>query len=118
MTALHLHTVHLNCKPNPINDSRCELFLYVGYVRERMLQPTDLRSDMLSSFIRHGLEGEELFHEVFEQILAGSDTTAGSPRVIMLYIMTHPRVYIKLQAEIDEAVGAGAAPAGLPWYER
>lgn len=66
---------------------------------------------MLSSFIRHGLKGEELFHEVFEQILAGTDTTAGSLRVIMLYLMTHPRVYVKLQAEIDEAVRAGVAPA-------
>ncbi|ERF76352.1 hypothetical protein EPUS_09320 [Endocarpon pusillum Z07020] len=80
-------------------------------VRERMLQPTDQRSDMLSSFIRHGLKGDELFHEVFEQILAGSDTTVASLRVIMLYLMTHPRVYIKLQAEIDEVVRAGVAPA-------
>lgn len=76
-----------------------------------MLQPTDTRSDMLSSFIRHGIRGEQLFHETFEQILAGSDTTAGSLRVIMLYLMTHPRVYTKLQAEIDEAVRTGVAPA-------
>lgn len=80
-------------------------------VQNRMLQPTETRSDMLSSFIRHGLVGEELFHETFEQILAGSDTTASALRVIMLYVMTHHRVYTKLQAEIDEAVRAGVAPA-------
>ncbi|KAL9594460.1 MAG: hypothetical protein Q9179_005377 [Wetmoreana sp. 5 TL-2023] len=66
---------------------------------------------MLSSFIRHGVRGEQLFQETFEQILAGSDTTAGALRVIMLYVMTHPRVYAKLQAEIDEIVRAGVAPA-------
>jgi cytochrome P450 len=48
---------------------------------------------------------------VFEQILAGSDTTAAAIRVILFYIMSHPRVYAKLQAEIDEAVENGTAPA-------
>ena len=65
---------------------------------------------MLASFIRHGLTGDELFCEAFEQILAGSDTTASALRVIMLYTMTHPRVYAKLQSEIDAAVKAGIAP--------
>lgn len=76
-----------------------------------MLQPIDTPTDMLSSFIRHGLGGEQLFHEVFEQLLAGSGTTAGTLQVIMLYLMTHPRVYTKLQAEIDEAVREGVSPA-------
>lgn len=75
-----------------------------------MQKSTDTRSDMLSSFIRHGVSGENLFHEVFEQILAGSDTTAASIRIIMLYLMSHPRVYAKLQAEIDGAVKGGMAP--------
>lgn len=75
-----------------------------------MVKETSERSDMLSSFIRHGLSGDDLFHEAFEQILAGSDTTAASIRIIMLYLMTHRRVYTKLQAEIDEAVKAGKAP--------
>jgi hypothetical protein len=48
---------------------------------------------------------------VFEQILAGSDTTAAAIRVILLYVMSHPRVYAKLQAEIDEAVRNRTAPA-------
>ena len=65
---------------------------------------------MLASFIRHGVTGDELFHEIFEQILAGSDTTASGLRVIMLYTMTHPRVYAKLQSEIDAVVKAGKAP--------
>jgi cytochrome P450 len=65
---------------------------------------------MLASFIRHGLTGDELFHEAFEQILAGSDTTASALQVVMLYTMTHPHVYAKLQSEIDGAVKAGRAP--------
>lgn len=65
------------------------------------------KSDMLASFMRHGVEGDDLFQETFEQILAGSDTTAAAIRIIMLYIISHPRVYRKLQAEIDEAVQAG-----------
>lgn len=79
-------------------------------IQARMLKSTEERSDMLSSFIRHGLSGDDLFQETFEQILAGSDTTAASIRIIMLYIMSHPRVYAKLQAEVDGAVHAGTAP--------
>ncbi|OCL03164.1 pisatin demethylase [Glonium stellatum] len=81
-------------------------------VESRLLKSTTERSDMLSSFIRHGLSGDDLFHEIFEQILAGSDTTAASLQIIMLYLTTHPRVYAKLQAEIDGAAAkGGTAPA-------
>ncbi|KAH7401054.1 cytochrome P450 monooxygenase-like protein [Phaeosphaeria sp. MPI-PUGE-AT-0046c] len=69
------------------------------------------KSDMLASFIRHGVSGDDLFQEAFEQILAGSDTTAAAIRIIMLYIISHPRIYKKLQAEIDDAVKSGIAPA-------
>ncbi|KAF2000019.1 pisatin demethylase [Amniculicola lignicola CBS 123094] len=86
-------------------------------VRDRVEKPTDARSDMLSSFLRHGISGDDLFQEVFEQILAGSDTTAASLRIIMLYIMTHQRVYKKLQAEIDGAVKSGVAGDIIPDVE-
>jgi cytochrome P450 len=66
---------------------------------------------MLASFIRNGVSGDDLFQEAFEQILAGSDTTAAAIRIILLYVMANPRVYAKLQAEIDQAVKSGAAPA-------
>jgi cytochrome P450 len=52
-----------------------------------------------------------IVQEVFEQILAGSDTTAAAIRIILLYVMSHRRVYAKLQAEIDETVKNGVAPA-------
>lgn len=80
-------------------------------VDARKSKSTDEKSDMLASFIRNGISGDDLFQEVFEQIVAGSDTTAAAIRIILLYIMTHPRVYAKLHAEINEAVESGAAPA-------
>lgn len=80
------------------------------YVDERVAKPMDARSDMLASFMRHGLTGEELRSEALEQVLAGSDTTASGLRSIMLYLITNPIVYGKLQREIDEAVKTGNAP--------
>ncbi|KAK4099124.1 cytochrome P450 [Parathielavia hyrcaniae] len=67
----------------------------------------DKRRDMLASFIRHGLGPDDLKSEVFETLIAGSDTTAGALRAIMLYVMTNKRVCVKLQEEIDRAVGEG-----------
>jgi cytochrome P450 len=80
-------------------------------IAARLSKTTDEKPDMLTSFIRHGLEGDDLFSEVFETILAGSDTTASAIRGVLLFVMTHPRVHRKLQAEIDEAVHHGKAPA-------
>ncbi|KAI8945976.1 cytochrome P450 [Xylaria longipes] len=68
------------------------------------------RADMLTSFMRNGLLGDELKSENVMQIVAGSDTSAGSLRGVFLYLMTNPRVCKKLQAEIDEAVRSGIAP--------
>lgn len=79
-------------------------------VDERAASPTDERSDMLASFMRHGLSGDELRTEVLEQIIAGSDTTAGAIRGTLLHLMTNPRVYFKLQCEVDDAVRGDRAP--------
>jgi cytochrome P450 len=81
------------------------------YVDERAASATDKRSDMLASFIRHGLEGDELRSEALEQIIAGSDTTAGAIRGTLLHVMGNPRVYALLQREVDAAVRDGKAPA-------
>lgn len=72
-------------------------------VKERLARNIDKekRSDMIASFIRHGLTEDELVSETTLQMIAGSDTTAASLRVVMLYLLTHPRVYSKLQAEVD-----------------
>ncbi|KAJ5958903.1 uncharacterized protein N7479_006053 [Penicillium vulpinum] len=79
-------------------------------VDARAAESTNERSDMLASFIRHGLSGDDLRSEALEQIIAGSDTTAGAIRGTLLYIITNPRVYLKLQREVDDAVRSGGAP--------
>ena len=62
---------------------------------------------MLGSFIRHGLSQDEAAGEALLQIVAGSDTSAGTLRAVMLNVLTNPNVYRKLQAEIDTGVAAG-----------
>lgn len=80
-------------------------------IDSRLEKSTEGRSDMLASFIHHGLSKEDLFTEAVLQILAGSDTTATAIRSTMLYLIAHPRVYHRLQGEVDAAVHSGAAPA-------
>lgn len=70
------------------------------------------RLDMLASFMKNGLLGKDLKSEALEVILAGSDTTASGIRGILLYILTNPRVYKKLQAEIDKTVKEGWSSSG------
>lgn len=62
---------------------------------------------MLGSFIRHGLSQEEASGEALLQVVAGSDTSAGTLRAVMLSILTNPAMYRKLQREIDEGIAAG-----------
>lgn len=78
-------------------------------IETRLKRETAQRSDMLASFVRHGLNAEELVSETVLQIIAGSDTTATALRSILLYLLSHPRVYSKLQAEIDAAARTGHA---------
>ncbi|KAJ4144349.1 hypothetical protein LMH87_003235 [Akanthomyces muscarius] len=84
-------------------------------VDERAARPADddARSDMLASFMRHGLAGDELRTEALEQIIAGSDTTATAIRAALLHVMTNPRVCRALQDEADEAVRGGRAEGSI-----
>lgn len=63
--------------------------------------------DMLGSFIRHGLTQEEASGEALLQVVAGSDTSAGAIRTVMLSILTNPTSYRRLRAEIDEGIARG-----------
>ncbi|AEO68180.1 uncharacterized protein THITE_2049461 [Thermothielavioides terrestris NRRL 8126] len=76
----------------------------------RLEQGTEHRSDMLASFVRHGLGTEELVAESILQMIAGSDTSSTAIRCAMLYVMTHPPVYARLQAEVDAAAAGGSVP--------
>ncbi|KAH6627331.1 cytochrome P450 [Chaetomium tenue] len=79
-------------------------------IDERLQQETETRSDMLASFVRHGLTRDQLVNESMLQLIAGSDTTSTSIRALFLYLLTHRRVYATLQAEVDAAVADGTAP--------
>ena len=57
--------------------------------------------DMMGSFVKHGLTREECESEAMVQVLGGSDSTATAIRMIILYIITNPRVYIKVMEELE-----------------
>ncbi|KAF2844912.1 benzoate 4-monooxygenase cytochrome-like protein P450 [Plenodomus tracheiphilus IPT5] len=75
-------------------------------IDRRMMKPMEGRSDMLASFMRHGLTKDDLLTESLFQIVAGSDTTATALRCILLFVITHPRVYRKLQEEVDAKIAS------------
>lgn len=62
---------------------------------------------MLSSFIAHGLDENDLVTESVFQIIAGADTSATTIRTIFLHVITNPRIYRILQNEIDEVLKSG-----------
>ncbi|KAF9775282.1 hypothetical protein IL306_006650 [Fusarium sp. DS 682] len=76
-------------------------------VAERFAPGAESHSDMLGSFIRHGLTQEEASRESLLNVVAGSDTSATTIRLIMLSLLSNPVAYRKLQTEIDDAIKAG-----------
>lgn len=67
----------------------------------------EMRSDMLGSFIRHGLSQERATEEAVLNLTAGSDTSATTIRAVLLNVMTRPRLYRLLTEEIDDAISRG-----------
>jgi cytochrome P450 len=61
--------------------------------------------------MRHGVTEQESISEVILTLVAGSDTSAIVIRCTLLYIMSTPRVYARLKAELRDAIRSGAAPA-------
>ncbi|KAI1340755.1 cytochrome P450 [Xylariaceae sp. FL0016] len=85
----------------------------------------DGREDLMASLIKGHLKDPQKFHEgdIFAvahgAIFAGSDSTASTMQSFFWHILTAPRVYAQIKAEIDAAVAAGKlAPAGnIEWSE-
>ncbi|KAK5652815.1 hypothetical protein OQA88_9481 [Cercophora sp. LCS_1] len=89
---------------------------------ERFGPDRKIQSDMLGSFVRHGLTQVEAEAEILLQIIAGSDSTSTAIRAIVLLVITTPRVYTRLLAEIVAATASlerwlDAGPAGLKAME-
>lgn len=77
---------------------------------------------MLDSFVSHGLTQSEAESESMLQVVAGSDTSAGAIRFILLYILTNPRVLASLRHEIDThkpswPVITDAEARGMPYLQ-
>ncbi|KAH8898627.1 cytochrome P450 [Thozetella sp. PMI_491] len=76
-------------------------------VAERFGPNAMSQPDMLGSFIRHGLNQEEASRESILNVVAGSDTSATTIRVMMLGLLSNPVAYRKLQKEIDDGIRTG-----------
>ncbi|CAK7271325.1 hypothetical protein SEPCBS119000_004542 [Sporothrix epigloea] len=76
-----------------------------------------VKRDMLGSFVKHGLSRDEAEGEALMQILAGSDTTATAICATLLYTITSPQVYSRLQREIDKSVHAGRISSPVSFAE-
>ncbi|KAK6062752.1 Pisatin demethylase 7 [Seiridium cupressi] len=76
-------------------------------VRKRFAPDTLPQRDMLGSFIRHDLNQQSCETESLFIFVAGSDTTAATIRVTMLHVLSNPRVYHSLKAEVKRAIQEG-----------
>ncbi|KAI1462123.1 cytochrome P450 [Annulohypoxylon moriforme] len=63
--------------------------------------------DTLASFMEQGITKDEAINELMLQIVAGTDSTATATRMTMLFLVTNPIAYGKLQSEIDVVVSEG-----------
>jgi cytochrome P450 len=73
-------------------------------IASRSLPRPEQSTDMLDSFLRHGLSTVEAESEIAIGLVAGSDTTSTGLRATLLAIISNPTVYHKLQTEIDNAI--------------
>ncbi|KAI0469815.1 cytochrome P450 CYP570A1 [Xylariaceae sp. FL0804] len=69
------------------------------------------RNDVLGSWVAAGISQRELVNETVAQLTAGGETTSTGIRAVLLHLLTSARSYRALQAEIDEAIRAGAVPS-------
>lgn len=76
-------------------------------IASRLLPRPNQSTDMLDSFLRHGLSPAEAESEIAISLVAGSDTTSTGLRATLLAIISNSTVYHKLQTEIDTAVFSG-----------
>ncbi|OAA70411.1 benzoate 4-monooxygenase cytochrome P450 [Cordyceps fumosorosea ARSEF 2679] len=76
-------------------------------VAERYGADPLVKRDMLGSFVKHGFSQKDAETEALIQIIAGSETTATAIQATILHVITSPRVYARLQAEIDAAEAEG-----------
>ncbi|KAK3689051.1 cytochrome P450 [Podospora appendiculata] len=72
-------------------------------IEERLRPDAKPQRDMLQCLISSGLTREELDVEVGLQFFAGTDSIASAIRMTLLFLISTPSAYRKLQSEIDTA---------------
>ncbi|XXG98850.1 CWF complex protein sap62 [Hypoxylon texense] len=65
------------------------------------------QGDMLGEWIKHGLTRRECELELAIQVPAGSETSSTAIRGIMLYLLSSPKAYQRLQEEISSGIEGG-----------
>ncbi|ROW08641.1 hypothetical protein VPNG_06154 [Cytospora leucostoma] len=75
------------------------------------------KKDMVASFMAHGLTQAQCEVETLFMFVAGSDATAAAMKITMLYILSTPRVYQQLKAEIATALREGKASSPITQSE-
>ncbi|KAL3473901.1 cytochrome P450 [Aspergillus californicus] len=73
-------------------------------IEKRVSEDKPTEPDMLQTFLDNGITKEEAVFETMVAFLGGSDTSSMAIGATMLLAMTNPRVYYRLQSEIDHAV--------------
>ncbi|KAI1456394.1 cytochrome P450 [Annulohypoxylon moriforme] len=71
------------------------------------LSKSNRQGDMLDEWIKHGLSPRECELELAVQVPAGSETSTTAIRGIMLYLLSAPNVYLKIQREITVGIRNG-----------
>ncbi|KOS19311.1 Benzoate 4-monooxygenase [Escovopsis weberi] len=93
----------------------------IARVKDRLENPPAIeRKDLLARLMEgrdekgEPLGREELTAEAQTQLIAGSDTTSNSSCALVNFVARDPRVFAKLQAELDAAIPEGVAVPTYP----
>lgn len=99
---------------NGLNAVKSLAGIAIASVKNRLDNPPDVERKDLLSRLQEGrddagqpLGREELTAEALTQLIAGSDTTSNSSCALLNYLVCNPRVFAKLQAELDQAIPSG-----------
>jgi cytochrome P450 len=110
----------------PTPEDKTGIGRLIGKAKRKVAQrfgPTKIdKKDMIGSWVQHGLSQKQIEMESVLQVIAGSDSTITAVRSITMFIITHPKVYARLQAELDQAeilgsIIQGSEAMALPYLQ-
>ncbi|KAI1159042.1 cytochrome P450 [Nemania serpens] len=97
--------------PKPTDRSGVGLMMKMTNDQVRKAYAGDSKgaTDILGSFRRHGVTETECQTEALFMFVAGSETTASSMSMILVYLTATPTAYYKLKTEMKSAIESGRA---------